>query len=132
MYAIWSYYGFVWTEVFMFFNNLLFIDFYRSRGFFVSSELLWTTFDWRKGCPFRITSYNVCYMKLLRICSAGHSGLMSDQSEITSYSIHYTKLYDYKNIKNVLLLYYTGMWIVTFWFVWTEVFMFFNVDDLIA
>ena len=52
---------------------------------------------------FRITSYNVCYTKLLRSPkrekgredsrgSGGHSGLQG--GVITSYSIHYTKLYE--------------------------------------
>ena len=56
----------------------------------------------------RITSYNVCYTKLLRSCisesesssSAIRSSRLAESSDsslsavITSYSIHYTKLYD--------------------------------------
>ena len=47
--------------------------------------------------PVRITSYNVCYTKLLRIdrdravCVPLVSG---GTAVITSYSIHYTKLYE--------------------------------------
>ena len=44
----------------------------------------------------RITSYNVCYTKLLRWCSPSSpaSSPACSSSVITSYSIHYTKLYD--------------------------------------
>ena len=43
------------------------------------------------GRTLRITSYNVCYTKLLRgISSPAHARLRV----ITSYSIHYTKLYE--------------------------------------
>ena len=44
----------------------------------------------------RITSYNVCYTKLLRR-GYGRPGICSpSRNVITSYSIHYTKLYDEK------------------------------------
>ena len=48
---------------------------------------------------FRITSYNVCYTKLLRASAIGTlarkiSSTPRARSVITSYSIHYTKLYD--------------------------------------
>ena len=63
----------------------------------------------------RITSYNVCYTKLLRataiakadlivtelaVFSIGENGLILEEidSVITSYSIHYTKLYDGRHI----------------------------------
>ena len=48
----------------------------------------------------RITSYNVCYTKLLRF-DAYRYELRTEMFVITSYSIHYTKLYDhfYKNYK---------------------------------
>ena len=49
----------------------------------------------------RITSYNVCYTKLLRLCppagndpSRYQTRQYHAQHVITSYSIHYTKLYD--------------------------------------
>ena len=46
----------------------------------------------------RITSYNVCYTKLLRVglVAGGYKDALLgfDRSVITSYSIHYTKLYD--------------------------------------
>ena len=63
----------------------------------------------KNDAAFRITSYNVCYTKLLRPDSPGfrgavaapisepHKGLpksSGDETVITSYSIHYTKLYD--------------------------------------
>ena len=40
----------------------------------------------------RITSYNVCYTKLLRF--ANRQSLLHNLCVITSYSIHYTKLYE--------------------------------------
>ena len=40
----------------------------------------------------RITSYNVCYTKLLRACASAPRGRR--HPVITSYSIHYTKLYE--------------------------------------
>ena len=48
----------------------------------------------------RITSYNVCYTKLLRrviakVVPARH--LLRNLDVITSYSIHYTKLYEISN-----------------------------------
>ena len=59
---------------------------------------------------FRITSYNVCYTKLLRCPVVAHKlggagtrallkhGVRADLGiVITSYSIHYTKLYDADN-----------------------------------
>ena len=55
----------------------------------------------------RITSYNVCYTKLLRLdqhrgCQRGPvqgpgGGRLAGVDVITSYSIHYTKLYDILN-----------------------------------
>ena len=52
----------------------------------------------------RITSYNVCYTKLLRVQGAGVARAVAHENHvarddaralvITSYSIHYTKLYD--------------------------------------
>ncbi|WP_428999872.1 radical SAM protein [Streptomyces cyaneogriseus] len=46
----------------------------------------------------RITSYNVCYTKLLRFALPAVLGVqrhLLDEAVITSYSIHYTKLYDW-------------------------------------
>ena len=45
----------------------------------------------------RITSYNVCYTKLLRSGGGEHhvdGGALLKDFVITSYSIHYTKLYE--------------------------------------
>ena len=58
------------------------------------------------GVDTRITSYNVCYTKLLRSALAARTGFRQNRLDfiqhlaninatvITSYSIHYTKLYD--------------------------------------
>ena len=73
---------------------------------------------WR--LKLRITSYNVCYTKLLRgrlyclvFCCAGnafryrsdgltglgvYAGSENGRLVITSYSIHYTKLYDFSSL----------------------------------
>ena len=56
------------------------------------------------GLSHRITSYNVCYTKLLRVQHFDPLQLVQDPpglrghpgNVITSYSIHYTKLYDTK------------------------------------
>ena len=47
---------------------------------------------WQKA--LRITSYNVCYTKLLRLTESNHPDFFGKNYVITSYSIHYTKLYD--------------------------------------
>ena len=52
---------------------------------------------WRLKFETRITSYNVCYTKLLRGVAPDQHFLargLSLLDVITSYSIHYTKLYD--------------------------------------
>ena len=52
------------------------------------------------GLPGRITSYNVCYTKLLRAVLQldqviqQNASASEETAVITSYSIHYTKLYD--------------------------------------
>ena len=46
----------------------------------------------------RITSYNVCYTKLLRLKKTSSASMLPSElaelTVITSYSIHYTKLYE--------------------------------------
>ena len=49
---------------------------------------------WSEPAIFRITSYNVCYTKLLRVGKVTPKGETQLTPVITSYSIHYTKLYD--------------------------------------
>ena len=73
----------------------------------------------------RITSYNVCYTKLLRIRGfgsyrvkkknarqarnpkSGESVFVPEHYVITSYSIHYTKLYDIGQVSSLLDVYFT-------------------------
>ena len=51
---------------------------------------------WTYDAASRITSYNVCYTKLLRyhVLDFRGQGIEEPSIVITSYSIHYTKLYD--------------------------------------
>ena len=61
--------------------------------------------DIKKRNRIRITSYNVCYTKLLRYIRSEQPKLYKNIAVITSYSIHYTKLYEEFIIKNEIKFY---------------------------
>ena len=61
-------------------------------------------FDTGIGRGFRITSYNVCYTKLLRVNFPGKDG-SGYGARITSYNVCYTKLLRFSCHANIILHY---------------------------